>query len=111
LTIPDAASATAGLAESGHEVDQGGYGSICSATEYIMVVASTTWFPHTSLTTPTPTQRALLALALGGFGIGTGEFVTLGLLPNVAASLHVSISRAGELILPMHWGWSSERRC
>src|SRR5947209_6242386 len=46
----------------------------------------------------TPTRRALLALALGGFGIGTGEFVTLGLLPNVAASLHVSIPRAGELI-------------
>jgi DHA1 family inner membrane transport protein len=46
----------------------------------------------------TPTRRALLALALGGFGIGTGEFVTLGLLPNMATSLHVSIPRAGELI-------------
>lgn len=45
-----------------------------------------------------PTHRALLALAAGGFGIGTGEFVTLGLLPNVAAGLHVSIPRAGELI-------------
>ncbi|MFL5862327.1 MAG: MFS transporter, partial [Solirubrobacteraceae bacterium] len=51
--------------------------------------------PSASLT---PTSRALLALGLGGFGIGTGEFVTLGLLPNVAASLHVSIPRAGELI-------------
>ena len=46
----------------------------------------------------TPTRRALLALALGGFGIGTGEFVTLGLLPNVAASLHVSIPKAGHLV-------------
>src|SRR6201996_6511583 len=45
-----------------------------------------------------PVRWALLALALGGFGIGTGEFVTLGLLPNVDASLHVSIPRAGELI-------------
>jgi DHA1 family inner membrane transport protein len=45
-----------------------------------------------------PTRRALLALALGGFGIGTGEFVILGLLPNVAASLHVSIPHAGYLI-------------
>lgn len=45
-----------------------------------------------------PTRRALLALALGGFGIGTGEFVTLGLLPNVAGSLHVSIPQAGHLI-------------
>ena len=46
----------------------------------------------------TPVRRALLALALGGFGIGTGEFVMLGLLPNVAASLHISIPRAGNLI-------------
>ena len=45
-----------------------------------------------------PVRRALLALALGGFGIGTGEFVTLGLLPNVAGSLHVSIPQAGHLI-------------
>jgi DHA1 family inner membrane transport protein len=45
-----------------------------------------------------PARRALLALALGGFGIGTGEFVTLGLLPNIAGALHVSIPRAGQLI-------------
>ena len=45
-----------------------------------------------------PARRALLALALGGFGIGTGEYVILGLLPNVAAGLHVSIPRAGYLI-------------
>ncbi|MGA9857153.1 MAG: MFS transporter [Solirubrobacteraceae bacterium] len=43
-------------------------------------------------------RRALPALALGGFGIGTGEFVILGLLPNVASSLHVSIPQAGHLI-------------
>ncbi len=54
--------------------------------------------PGQLLASLTPTRRALLALALGGFGIGTGEFVTLGLLPNVAASLHVSIPRAGHLI-------------
>ncbi len=52
-----------------------------------------------ALSTPLiPAQRALLALGLGGFGIGTGEFVTLGLLPNMAASLGVSVPRAGELI-------------
>src|ERR1700722_17990201 len=45
-----------------------------------------------------PVRLALLALALGGFGIGTGEFVTLGLLPNIAGSLHVSIPQAGHLI-------------
>lgn len=30
---------------------------------------------------------ALIALALGGFGIGVTEFVTMGLLPNIAADL------------------------
>jgi DHA1 family inner membrane transport protein len=45
-----------------------------------------------------PVRRALLALALGGFGIGTGEFVALGLLPNMARDLHVSIPQAGHLI-------------
>ena len=43
-------------------------------------------------------RRALLALAVGGFAIGTGEFVMLGLLPQVASDLSVSIPRAGELI-------------
>ena len=31
-----------------------------------------------------------LALALGGFAIGTGEFAIMGLMPNVAADLGVS---------------------
>ena len=51
-----------------------------------------------------PVRRALLALALGGFGIGTGEFVTLGLLPNIAHSLHVSIPQAGHLISAYAFG-------
>lgn len=46
----------------------------------------------------TQVRRALLALALGGFGIGTGEFVMLGLLPEVARSLHITIPQAGYLI-------------
>ncbi len=46
----------------------------------------------------TPARRALLALALGGFGIGTGEFVMLGLLPNVADDLHATIPQGGYLI-------------
>ena len=43
-------------------------------------------------------RRALLALAVGGFAIGTGEFVMMGLLPQVAGDLSVSIPRAGQLI-------------
>ncbi|GAA2312664.1 MFS transporter [Streptomyces kunmingensis] len=41
---------------------------------------------------------ALLALAVGAFGIGTTEFVMMGLLPNVADDLHVSIPSAGHLV-------------
>lgn len=39
--------------------------------------------------TLTPARRffALFALALGGFGIGTTEFVTMGLLPQIAGEL------------------------
>ncbi|SMC53837.1 MFS transporter [Kibdelosporangium aridum] len=41
---------------------------------------------------------ALLALAIGAFGIGTTEFVIMGLLPEVAATYSVSIPSAGLLI-------------
>ncbi|MYY12526.1 MFS transporter [Streptomyces sp. SID4919] len=41
---------------------------------------------------------ALLALAIGAFGIGTTEFVILGLLPEVAADYGVSIPTAGHLV-------------
>jgi len=36
---------------------------------------------------PARIRFALLALALGGFGIGATEFVAMGLLPNIAADL------------------------
>ena len=41
---------------------------------------------------------ALLALAMGGFAIGTGEFVAAGLLPDVADDFGVSVPTAGYLI-------------
>ncbi|MFB7503441.1 MFS transporter [Streptomyces broussonetiae] len=41
---------------------------------------------------------ALLALAVGAFGIGTTEFVMMGLLPEVADDLHISIPSAGHLV-------------
>jgi DHA1 family inner membrane transport protein len=41
---------------------------------------------------------ALLALAVGAFGIGTTEFVMMGLLPDVANDLNVSIPTAGHLV-------------
>ncbi|MDH6180508.1 DHA1 family inner membrane transport protein [Microbacteriaceae bacterium SG_E_30_P1] len=47
---------------------------------------------------PTRVRLALLALALGGFGIGLTEFVAMGLLPDLAADL-----------LPDIWSVSHER--
>lgn len=41
---------------------------------------------------------AIFALALGGFGIGTGEFIIMGLLPGVAESLNISEPQAGNAI-------------
>lgn len=41
---------------------------------------------------------AVLALAMGGFAIGTTEFVTMGLLPQVADGVGVSIPTSGHLI-------------
>ncbi|HBF30545.1 MFS transporter [Rhizobium sp.] len=39
-----------------------------------------------------------IALAVGGFGIGTGEFAIMGLLPNVAQTYGVSVPEAGRVI-------------
>ncbi|HEX4978308.1 MAG TPA: MFS transporter [Nocardioides sp.] len=41
---------------------------------------------------------AILALAMGGFAIGTTEFVTMGVLPEIAAGVGVSIPAAGHVI-------------
>ena len=41
---------------------------------------------------------ALVALATGGFAIGTTEFVTMGLLPDIAAGIHQSIPTTGHII-------------
>jgi MFS transporter, DHA1 family, inner membrane transport protein len=47
---------------------------------------------------PTHTRLALLALAVGGFAIGTTEFVTMGLLPEVAEGVGISIPEAGHVV-------------
>lgn len=41
---------------------------------------------------------AIVALALGGFAIGTTEFVTMGLLPDIADGVGVDIPSAGHVI-------------
>ena len=59
----------------------------------------------TDLDTATPPgQRtrhfglAVLALAMGGFAIGTAEFVTMGLLPQISRGVGVSIPQGGHVI-------------
>lgn len=62
--------------------------------------------PASDATSSTPEVRhpegafgpAVLALGVGGFAIGTGEFVIMGLLPEAAADLGVSIPQAGHVI-------------
>ncbi|PZG51421.1 MFS transporter [Spongiactinospora gelatinilytica] len=44
------------------------------------------WRPHAAV------------LAFGAFAVGTDGFVIAGLLPSVAASLHVSVAAAGQLV-------------
>jgi MFS transporter, DHA1 family, inner membrane transport protein len=41
---------------------------------------------------------AVVALAMGGFAIGTTEFVTMGLLPQISAGVGVSIPTGGHVI-------------
>jgi MFS transporter, DHA1 family, inner membrane transport protein len=58
--------------------------------------------PRPAAATRNPSPRAvalaILALSVGGFTIGTTEFVTMGLLPEMAAGVGVSIPQAGHVI-------------
>ncbi len=47
---------------------------------------------------PGRVAAAIVALALGGFAIGTTEFVTMGLLPDVAEGVDIDIPTAGHVI-------------
>ncbi len=44
------------------------------------------------------TSPPLVALAIAAFGIGTSEYVIMGLLPNLARNFNVSIPKAGALV-------------
>jgi DHA1 family arabinose polymer transporter-like MFS transporter len=43
-------------------------------------------------------KRSVLTLTLGGFGIGMTEFVIMGILPDIAKSLQITIPEAGHLV-------------
>lgn len=38
-------------------------------------------------------KKSLIALAFGTLGLGIAEFVMMGILPDVAAEMHVSIRK------------------
>ena len=66
-----------------------------------MSEAMTTVVPppvRTLLPAPHGRHWAILALSVGGFAIGTGEFSMMGLLPSVAGDLRVSVPQASWLI-------------
>ncbi|MBB3353882.1 MFS transporter [Rhizobium lentis] len=54
--------------------------------------------PADELPSATTVALVQLALACGGFGIGTGEFAIMGLLPNVADTFSVTTPQAGYVI-------------
>ncbi|WP_183147967.1 MFS transporter [Chryseobacterium nematophagum] len=43
-------------------------------------------------------DKRIIPLAIGGLGIGTTEFTVMGLLPDIAKSLQISIPEAGHMI-------------
>ena len=43
-------------------------------------------------------KKSILTLTLGGFGIGMTEFVIMGILPDIARSLEITIPEAGHLV-------------
>lgn len=62
---------------------------------------------RTAASVPLPPRRvalAIVALAMGGFAIGTTEFVTMGLLPDIAAGIGESIPTTGHIITAYAFG-------
>lgn len=43
-------------------------------------------------------DKRIIPLALGGLGIGTTEFAVMGLLPDIAKTLAITIPQDGHLI-------------
>jgi DHA1 family inner membrane transport protein len=46
-------------------------------------------------------RKSLLALTAAAFGIGTTEFIIMGLLPQLATDFNISIPKAGTLVSGM----------
>lgn len=63
-----------------------------------MTTTADTPVDHTPAVRARHFALAVLALAMGGFAIGTTEFVTMGLLPQISAGVGVSIPTGGHVI-------------
>jgi len=61
-------------------------------------MATPTAAPDHARPTNILTRTPLMALAVAAFGIGTSEFIIMGLLPNLAADFRVTIPKAGALV-------------
>lgn len=61
-------------------------------------VAETRQVTQPTVTPPRGIAAAVFSLALGGFAIGTAEFAAMGILPQVAGDLSVSVPAAGSMI-------------
>ncbi|ANJ27618.1 MFS transporter [Agromyces aureus] len=60
---------------------------------------------QTSTLSPTRVRLALLALALGGFGIGSTEFVAMGLLPEIGRDLLPAVAASSPDDANAQAGW------
>src|SRR4051794_5186595 len=71
-----------------------------TSKEWIASRMTSPQVPARAVTDPRPRHVALAitVLALGGFAIGTTEFVTMGLLPEIARGIDESIPRTGHII-------------
>lgn len=54
--------------------------------------------PSSEVQTNRRSMFALLALAISAFGIGTTEFISVGLLPSISKDLNVSVTTAGLIV-------------
>ncbi|HEX8496618.1 MAG TPA: MFS transporter [Actinomycetales bacterium] len=54
--------------------------------------------PRDTTRPPAPAWLAITALAVGGFGIGTTEFATMGVLPQMTGDLGASVPQGGHLV-------------
>ncbi len=64
------------------------------------------WFDsHVTSLSPARVRLAILALAIGGFGIGSTEFVAMGLLPNIAHDLLPTLFAKSQEAANAQAGW------